>query len=169
MQQPQRKERTKYHHHHHHQELEHHLFLVLIAQISRTMQRFSAIHKIRGFTTRFVHVIQPTVVLVRFNSSSSSASVVAGINVTKTIKSAGAAATPVTATSSAATPPGGAKGVPKDACGPEPALDEEEDDMEEMFVQGPAGMEWGGPTRGGRRPEPTRFGDWERNGRASDF
>ncbi len=133
------------------------------------MQRFSAIHKIRGFTTRFVHVIQPTVVLVRFNSSSSSASVVAGINVTKTIKSAGAAATPVTATSSAATPPGGAKGVPKDACGPEPALDEEEDDMEEMFVQGPAGMEWGGPTRGGRRPEPTRFGDWERNGRASDF
>jgi hypothetical protein len=41
--------------------------------------------------------------------------------------------------------------------------------MEEMFIMGPAGMEWGGPTRGGKRPEPTRFGDWERKGRASDF
>jgi hypothetical protein len=38
-----------------------------------------------------------------------------------------------------------------------------------MFIMGPAGMEWGGPTRGGKRPEPTRFGDWERKGRASDF
>jgi len=47
--------------------------------------------------------------------------------------------------------------------------DEEENDMEEMFVDGPAGVEWGGPTRGGARPEPTRFGDWERKGRASDF
>jgi len=46
---------------------------------------------------------------------------------------------------------------------------DEDDDMEEMFVQGPAGMEWGGPTRGGARPEPTRFGDWERKGRTSDF
>jgi hypothetical protein len=26
-----------------------------------------------------------------------------------------------------------------------------------------------GPTRGGKRPEPTRYGDWERKGRASDF
>lgn len=47
--------------------------------------------------------------------------------------------------------------------------EEDDDDMEEMFVQGPSGMEWGGPTRGGRRPEPTRFGDWERKGRATDF
>ena len=54
-----------------------------------------------------------------------------------------------------------------EACGPE--MDDEEDEMEEMFVEGPAGMEWGGPTRGGRRPEPTRFGDWERKGRVSDF
>ena len=54
-----------------------------------------------------------------------------------------------------------------EACGPD--MDEEEDEMEEMFIQGPAGMEWGGPTRGGRRPEPTRFGDWERKGRVSDF
>lgn len=57
--------------------------------------------------------------------------------------------------------------VKVEACGP--TTDDDEDDMEEMFVQGPAGMEWGGPTRGGRRPEPTRFGDWERKGRASDF
>lgn len=30
---------------------------------------------------------------------------------------------------------------------------EDDEDMEEMFILGPAGMEWGGPTRGGRRPE----------------
>lgn len=47
--------------------------------------------------------------------------------------------------------------------------DEEEEEMEDMFVMGPAGVEWGGPTRGGRRPEPTRFGDWEQKGRATDF
>lgn len=45
----------------------------------------------------------------------------------------------------------------------------EEDDLEEMFILGPSGMEWNGPTRGGSRPEPTRYGDWERKGRASDF
>ena len=62
------------------------------------------------------------------------------------------------------------QGIKTDACGIDENEDgDEEDDMEDMFVQGPAGMEWGGPTRGGRRPEPTRFGDWERNGRASDF
>ena len=44
-----------------------------------------------------------------------------------------------------------------------------EDEMENMFVEGPMGIEWNGPTRGGRRPEPTRYGDWERKGRASDF
>lgn len=48
-------------------------------------------------------------------------------------------------------------------------VSEEEDELEEMFIQGPSGLEWGGPTRGGRRPEPTRYGDWERKGRVSDF
>ena len=47
--------------------------------------------------------------------------------------------------------------------------DDNLEDLEEMFVMGPAGMEWNGPTRGGARPEPTRYGDWERKGRASDF
>mmetsp|Transcript_1411 Transcript_1411/g.2722 ORF Transcript_1411/g.2722 Transcript_1411/m.2722 type:complete len:121 (-) Transcript_1411:83-445(-) len=49
--------------------------------------------------------------------------------------------------------------------------DDEEDDMEEMFIMGPSQgqIEWGGPTRGGQRPEPTRFGDWERKGRVTDF
>ena len=37
----------------------------------------------------------------------------------------------------------------------------------QSFVHG--GKEWGGPRRGGRLPEPTRFGDWERKGRCSDF
>jgi hypothetical protein len=32
-------------------------------------------------------------------------------------------------------------------------VNDDDEDMEEMFVQGPAGLEWGGPTRGGRRPE----------------
>ncbi len=43
--------------------------------------------------------------------------------------------------------------------------------MEQMFIMGPSEgkVEWGGPTRGGQRPEPTRYGDWERKGRASDF
>jgi hypothetical protein len=56
-------------------------------------------------------------------------------------------------------------------CGPDQSTSAEtdEDEMEEMFIMGPAGVEWGGPTRGGARPEPTRYGDWERKGRASDF
>ena len=47
--------------------------------------------------------------------------------------------------------------------------DDDDDDMEDMFVDTNRGKEWGGPTRGGRMPEPTRFGDWERKGRATDF
>ena len=49
--------------------------------------------------------------------------------------------------------------------------DEDEDEMEEMFAPGPTNgeIEWGGPTRGGKRLEPTRYGDWDRNGRVSDF
>ena len=46
----------------------------------------------------------------------------------------------------------------------------EEEDIEQMLVEGPDGsLEHGGPTRGGRYKEPTRFGDWERKGRCSDF
>jgi len=56
--------------------------------------------------------------------------------------------------------------------------DDEDDEMEqeEMFVDAYVSplfehgeAEWGGPRRGGRFPEPTRFGDWERKGRCSDF
>jgi hypothetical protein len=39
----------------------------------------------------------------------------------------------------------------KDSCSTSsaPNLDDTDlEDMEEMFVKGPAGMEWGGPTRG---------------------
>lgn len=55
-------------------------------------------------------------------------------------------------------------------CSQPTSIDEDNlEDLEEMFVMGPAGMEWNGPTRGGSRPEPTRYGDWERKGRASDF
>ncbi len=67
------------------------------------------------------------------------------------------------------TPTAAPKKVKDDCSTPAAKDDDDEEDMEEMFVQGPAGLEWGGPTRGGRRPEPTRFGDWERKGRATDF
>ncbi|CAH0474136.1 unnamed protein product [Peronospora belbahrii] len=45
--------------------------------------------------------------------------------------------------------------------------DDEED--EDMVTIGPSGVEYGGPTRGGKLKEPTRFGDWERKGRCCDF
>jgi hypothetical protein len=58
----------------------------------------------------------------------------------------------------------------------DPAVDgDEEDDQEEMFVTSDPGLgvgtarEWGGPRRGGALAEPTRFGDWERKGRCTDF
>ena len=47
--------------------------------------------------------------------------------------------------------------------------EDEEDEEEDAFAAGPVGLEWNGPRRGGSKPEPTRYGDWERNGRAVDF
>jgi hypothetical protein len=72
------------------------------------------------------------------------------------------------------------KGEIKAACGEiSNASSNDEDgidfmEQEEMFVEAHESFEhdkkeWGGPRRGGRLPEPTRFGDWERNGRCSDF
>ena len=79
---------------------------------------------------------------------------------------AAASLTPSLAPKLAAEPPREALS----ACGD---VDEEEDDeeYEDMFVKTSFGgsIEWGGPLRGGRMPEPTRFGDWERKGRTSDF
>jgi len=60
------------------------------------------------------------------------------------------------------------QGIPLDT-------EEEEEEQEEMFVTADpilghgAIQEWGGPRRGGRLAEPTRFGDWERKGRCTDF
>jgi hypothetical protein len=70
------------------------------------------------------------------------------------------------------------KGEIKAACGEVSATDDEHDidqmEQEDMFVDAHESFEhtkkeWGGPRRGGRLPEPTRFGDWERKGRCSDF
>ena len=36
--------------------------------------------------------------------------------------------------------------------------EEDNDDDVEMYTKGPSGVEWGGPTRGGKYKEPTRFG-----------
>lgn len=47
---------------------------------------------------------------------------------------------------------------------------DEDNEYEDMFVKTAfQNMEWGGPLRGGRLPEPTRFGDWERKGRCTDY
>ncbi|OQR89921.1 hypothetical protein THRCLA_22613 [Thraustotheca clavata] len=47
--------------------------------------------------------------------------------------------------------------------------EDDEEDMEDMVTIGPAGVEWGGPSRGGKYKEPTRYGDWEKKGRCMDF
>ena len=53
--------------------------------------------------------------------------------------------------------------------------DDEEEEQEDMFVTADPILghgtikEWGGPRRGGSLAEPTRFGDWERKGRCTDF
>ncbi|CAH0486790.1 unnamed protein product [Peronospora farinosa] len=47
--------------------------------------------------------------------------------------------------------------------------DLDDDDEEDTVAIGPSGTEYGGPTRGGKLKEPTRYGDWERKGRCSDF
>ena len=79
-----------------------------------------------------------------------------------------------TGTAAAAVPDDGAscsRGASNDAV----VGGDEEDDQEEMFVTSDPGLgvgtarEWGGPRRGGALAEPTRFGDWERKGRCTDF
>jgi SAM-dependent methyltransferase len=49
--------------------------------------------------------------------------------------------------------------------------DGEDDEDDEDFVDYTDDHtgEWNGPTRGGRRPEPTRHGDWHVMGRCTDF
>ena len=53
--------------------------------------------------------------------------------------------------------------------------DDEEEEQEDMFVTSDpilgvgTILEHGGPRRGGTLKEPTRFGDWERKGRCTDF
>lgn len=61
-----------------------------------------------------------------------------------------------------------------DCSDPDKEVDDDEMEQEDMFVEAHESfehniMEWGGPRRGGRLPEPTRFGDWERKGRCTDF
>ena len=60
------------------------------------------------------------------------------------------------------------EGIKTENCG---TIEDDDDDIEweDMVIVGPGGAEYGGPTRGGTHKEPTRFGDWERRGRCSDF
>ena len=64
---------------------------------------------------------------------------------------------------------GAALPQPEYAPGAGPVDAEDAEDYIDMWIDGPAGSEWGGPTRGGELAEPTRFGDWERKGRCTDF
>ena len=59
----------------------------------------------------------------------------------------------------------------KDAADAAKSSAEPEENLVDMFALGPTQgrVEWNGPTRGGTKPEPTRYGDWERGGRAIDF
>ena len=78
--------------------------------------------------------------------------------------------TPTNTDDSATTSSGSScsQGIPLDE-------EEEEEEQEEMFVTADPVLghgtikEWGGPRRGGSLAEPTRFGDWERKGRCTDF
>jgi hypothetical protein len=56
----------------------------------------------------------------------------------------------------------------EDKCG-DPVADPDDDAADMVPMIDPATGEWNGPTRGGINPEPTRFGDWERKGRCTDF
>jgi hypothetical protein len=56
-------------------------------------------------------------------------------------------------------PPSGAKptGKPAGTVAPKPAKPADKSDQKPIEIGGPKG------------PEPTRYGDWERNGRCTDF
>ena len=93
----------------------------------------------------------------------------AGVTVTKSVGDGGAEKNLDTAAGRQAAKEGKTLTA---ACGdvPEEGADEEDEaEMEDMFCDTGMGKEWGGPMRGGRMPEPTRFGDWERKGRCTDF
>ena len=61
------------------------------------------------------------------------------------------------------------KSAPDDSCGSPLDGDDEEQGASAAPLVDPATGERGGPTRGGSRPEPTRYSDWEYKGRVSDF
>lgn len=98
--------------------------------------------------------------------------VVSDVKVTlETASSNNTNSTPTNSTDDSATTSSGSscsQGIPLDD-------EEEEEEQEEMFVTADPVLghgtikEWGGPRRGGSLAEPTRFGDWERKGRCTDF
>ena len=47
--------------------------------------------------------------------------------------------------------------------------EDEEEDEDFVDFTNPETGEWNSPTRGGKRPEPTRHGDWHHMGRCTDF
>lgn len=101
----------------------------------------------------------------RFASSGSASAATASKPVREQVVGAAKGALSVEPLRGASKPP--PKAPVDDKCGPVPAEDDDLEDMVQMVD--PTTSEWGGPTKGGAMPEPTRFGDWERKGRCTDF
>lgn len=111
--------------------------------------------------------------LVRYLSSQSVESNVSGVTVSQTKATKLSKSTNGHDDSIAESTPS-TKDPLMSACGDVDNDNDSEMEQEEMYVNphlclGLEVREWGGPTRGGRLAEPTRYGDWERKGRCSDF
>ena len=114
-----------------------------------------------------------TIICRKVHSSTISQKAAINNDVTVTLETASSSTTNNDDSSTSSTTSGGgsscSQGIPLDT------EEDEEEEQEEMFVTADpilghgAIQEWGGPRRGGTLAEPTRFGDWERKGRCTDF
>ncbi|KAL7495800.1 hypothetical protein ACHAWT_004171 [Skeletonema menzelii] len=150
---------------------------IRIAALSTTIPSLFCNVQINGHsssTTSLIYEYQIKNVEVRRQIHNSAIRQKAAINDVKlTLETASSSATPTNHTNDSTTSSSGSscsQGIPLDT----DDYDEEEE-QEEMFVTADPILghgtikEWGGPRRGGSLAEPTRFGDWERKGRCTDF
>jgi len=124
-----------------------------------------------GHSASLVHDYQANNLTIRRQLHNSTIRRMAVSDVKVTLESASSnntKSTPTNTDDSASSGSSCSQGIPLDD-------EEEEEEQEEMFVTADPVLghgtikEWGGPRRGGSLAEPTRFGDWERKGRCTDF
>mmetsp|Transcript_31539 Transcript_31539/g.63655 ORF Transcript_31539/g.63655 Transcript_31539/m.63655 type:complete len:176 (+) Transcript_31539:120-647(+) len=124
-----------------------------------------------GHSSSLVYDYQATNLTIRRQLHNSTIRRMAVSDVKVTLESASSnntKSTPTNTDDSASSGSSCSQGIPLDD-------EEEEEEQEEMFVTADPVLghgtikEWGGPRRGGSLAEPTRFGDWERKGRCTDF